>query len=998
LLIAFLSTGLAFGQQPGGTIKGTVSDEFGGLIVGATVTVLDSDGLERKTTTTNGAGVYTLLGLAPGKYLVRVTAQGFSNFESPEVELTVRQSRQLDVTLKVTIEQQNVTVSPESPGVSIEPENNIGAIILRGADLDSLPDDPEELALALQALAGPAAGPNGGQIYVDGFSGGRLPPLSSIREIRINSSPFSAEYDRPSFGRIEILTKPGTEKLSGEAFFSFNNQALNSRNPFATTRPPYMSRRYGGEVSGPIIKRKASFSFDFEKRDINDQAVINATVLNPSLDIVSLSETVPLPNRRTEFGQRIDYALNAQNTLIGLYEYEHGRNLTGVGGFSLAERKYGAESTLHLLRLRETAVLNKRIVTETRFQFTRQISKDTANNTIPTINVQDAFTGGGSQIGLTSNRQSRWEVGNNTSLSLGLHSVRFGGRVRGVKITSFSPQNFGGTWTFAGTRRPSNPDGLTSIQAFQITLQGLQQGQTPAQIRAAGGGATQFTIATGNPEVSVSQTDFGAYVQDDWRLRPNLMVNVGLRYENQTNISSSLNFAPRIGFAWAPGRSSQQRPAKTTIRSGFGFFYERVGEDLTLSAHRFNGTNQRQFIVTDPTILNSFPIVPSIAALTAFATPVTINQLANDIRTPYTMQAVVSLERALPHNFAASATYSHSRTLHLLRRHAINAPLPGTFIPGVSGSGIRPLGNTNNYFQYESTGRFNQNQLIVTLSSRLSRNITFNANYTLSKSNSDTDGSGTFAANPYDFTREYGRASNDIRHRFTLLGTIRPGWGINLNPFLVVSSGAPFNITIGRDLNGDTLFTERPAFATDLSKPGVVTTRFGAFDPNPTAGAEIIPRNFGRGPSSLTANLRVSKTWSFGGESRAATARSQEQNRQGGGERNAGARGAGLGGPRGGGGGGGAGQGGRGGGRPGGFGGGGARPAGGREGRPYNLTFSVNFQNILNHVNLGRPVGNLSSSLFGQSTFSAGGFGGGGGRGGGAPFNRLIEAQIRFSF
>ena len=996
LLIAWLSAGIALGQQPGSTIKGTVSDEFGGVIVGARVIILDSDGVEKKTTTTNGEGVYTLAGLGPGKYTVRVTAQGFSDFENPDVELTARQSRQLDVTLKVTIEQQNVTVSTEGSGVSVEPDNNLGAIILRGSDLDSLPDDPEELALALQALAGPGAGPNGGQIYVDGFSGGRLPPLSSIREIRINSNPFSAEYDRPGLGRTEILTRPGTEKFSGNAFFSFNNQALNSRNPFATTRPPYLSRRYGGEFSGPIVKKKASFFFDFEKRDINDQAVINATVLNPNLDIASLSQTVPLPNRRTEFSQRIDYALNARNTLVGRYEYEHGRNLTGVGGFSLAERKYRTESTLHVVRLTETAVINKSTVTETRFQFTNQSSHDTANNSIPTISVQDAFTGGGSQIGLTSNQQKRWEVANNTSLAFGLHAIRFGGRVRGVNITSFSPQNFGGTWTFAGTRRQSNPDGFTSIEAFQITLRGLQQGLTPAQIRAAGGGATQFTIATGNPKVTVSQWDLGAYVQDDWRLRPNLMVNFGLRYENQSNISSGLNFAPRVGFAWAPGPSTRQRPAQTTVRGGVGFFYDRIGEDLTLNTHRFNGTNQRQFIVTDPTVLNSFPVVPSVTTLTTFATPVTINQLASDMRTPYTLQAIISLERALPHNFTASATYSRSRTLHLLRRHAINAPLPGTFTPGVPGSGIRPLGNANNYFQYESTGRFEQNQLIVTLGSRLSRNVTFNINYTLSKSNSDTDGAGTFAANPYDFSREYGRASNDIRHRFTLFGNIRTRWGISLNPFLIVSSSAPFNITIGRDLNGDTLFTERPAFATDLTKPGVVITRFGTFDPNPAPGAEIIPRNFGRGPGSLIANLRVSKTWSFGGERRTASARSQGQN-QGGGERRAGPRGGGFGGQRDGG--GGAGGGGRGVGRPGGFGGGGggARAAGGGEGRTYNLTFSVNFQNILNHVNLGRPVGNLSSSLFGFSTFSAGGFGGGG-RGGGAPFNRLIEAQIRFTF
>jgi len=1001
LLILVLCAGAALGQQGKGTLKGQVSDEFGGVIVGASVIAVDPSGVE-KTVTTNGDGNFVINGLAPGKYTVRVTAPGFATYESANVELLAGRSQELKVTLTVTIEQQKVTVSADGAAVNTDPENNIGAIILKGADLDSLPDDPDDLAAALQALAGPGAGPNGGQIYVDGFTGGRLPPLSTIREVRINSNPYSAEYDRPGFGRIEILTKPGTESFSGEAFFSFNNQNLNSRSPFASTRPPYSSRRYGGELSGPLVKKKASFFFDFEKRDINDQAIILATVLDSNLNIVGLSQTVPVPNRRPEFSVRLDYALSPMHTLVGRYEYEHPSSTTGVGGFSLASRIYKTANTQQTVRLTETAILNKRTVNETRAQFSHIASNDDANNTIATINVQEAFTGGGSQIGLSSNTQNRWELSNTTSLALGNQTVRFGGRMRHVNITNISPQNFGGTWTFAGSRTIGNPTGLTSIEVYQTTLKGLQAGLSPALIRAAGGGATQFTIAAGNPETAVSQWDFGGFGQDDWKLRPNLMLSVGLRYENQNNISSNLSFAPRVGFAWAPGSSSPQQPSKTTIRGGFGIFYDRVGENLTMTANRLNGTNQQQYIVTDPAVLNSFPNVPSIATITSFATPNTIYQLEDNLEAPYTMQAAITIERTLPHNFTMSATFSHSRTLHLLRTRAINAPLPGTFVPGLPNSGVRPLGTTNNIFEYESSGRFDQNQFIVTVGSRFSRNVSFNANYAFSKSKSDSDGAGTFPANSYNLSGEYGRASNDVRHRLSLFGSIRAPWGISLSPFVIVSSGRPFNITIGRDLNGDSLFTERPAFASDLTKPGVIVTRFGAFDPNPVAGAQIIPRNFGYGPGLLAANLRVSKTWSFGGEKESSAARTQTGTPRPGevGGMRGGMGGAGGGGPRGGGGGGGdRGGAGGGGGRGGAGGGGGGRGAGGGEAKRYSLTFSVNFQNILNHANLDRPVGNLSSSLFGFSTSSAGGFGGGGGRGGGtAPYNRLIEANIRFSF
>jgi Carboxypeptidase regulatory-like domain len=1004
LLIVLLCATAVLAQRSAGSLKGSVTDEFGGAIVGATVVATDASGATKTVTTTND-GNFTLSGLAPGKYTVQVSAKGFANFQSAEVDVAAGRAQQLDVVLKVTIEQQKVTVSADTTGVNTEPDNNVGAIVLKGTDLESLPDDPDDLAAALQALAGPAAGPNGGQIYVDGFTGGRLPPLASIREIRINSNPYSAEYDRPGFGRIEIFTRPGTDRFRGQAGFNFNNQALNSRNPFALTRPPYLSRQFSGNISGPISKKKASFFFDFDKRDINDQAVVNATILDPSFNIISFAETVPLPNRRMDFSPRLDYQINKNNTLVARYEYEHSRNTTGAGGFSLGSRKYRTFSTQQTFRLTETAVLNKRTVNETRFQFTHQTSGDTADNSIPTISVQDAFTGGGSQIGKSSTSTNRWELNNNTSLALGPHAIKFGARFRGVRIDSISPQNFGGTWTFSGSRRTGNPNGLTSIQVFQITQQGLANGLTPAQIRAAGGGANQFTIAAGQPEATVSQLDFGGFVQDDWRMRPNLTVSLGLRYENQTNISSNLNFAPRIGFAWAPGAGGGKQ-AKTTIRGGFGFFYDRVGENLTLTANRLNGFNQQQFIVTDPAILNLYPTIPSITLLSAFTTPVSIYSLAKDLQAPYMTQAAISLEHALPHNLVTSVTFSHARTLHQLRAHAINAPLPGTFNPAIPGSGVRPLG-TNNYFQYESTGRFEQNQLIVTLGGRLNPKLNFNMNYALGKSKSDTDGSGTFASNPFDFTNEYGRASNDVRHRFTLSGSYRAPWGISVNPFLIISSGTPFNITIGRDLNGDTLFTERPAFATDLSKPGVVITKFGAFDPNPVAGELIIPRNYGQGPGSIISNLRLSKTFGFGGERR-STAQNQGQGNRGAGDRNAGGRGGAAGGPRGGGGGGGFGGiaggfprgGGAGGGGGGPRGGGGGGFGGGEGAQRYNLTFSVSFQNILNHVNFGRPVGNLSSSFFGQSTTSAGGFGGfGGGRGGGStPYNRLIELSVRFSF
>jgi uncharacterized membrane protein YgcG len=998
-VLALGSAGVALSQQRPGSLRGQVLDELGGAIVGANVTAIDAKGTE-KSVVTNDGGVYTINGLAPGKYTLRVVNAGFGIYENTEVNVISGKPQQLDVTLKVAIEEQRVTVATDNREVSTEPENNAGAVVLKGEDLESLPDDPDDLAAALQALAGPSAGPNGGQIFVDGFTGGRLPPRASIREIRINSNPFSAEYDRLGFGRIEILTRPGTDRYRGQVSFNFNDDALNARNPFATSRPPIQTRQYGGNFGGPLLKRKASFFVDFDKRDVDDETLIVATILDANNNIIGFRQTAPIPSRRTSFSPRIDYQINPNNTLVARYNYTKFTRVTGIGGFSLPSRAYNNEQTQQSIQLTETAVINKTIVNETRFQFDHNSFASNADNSVPTIDVQEAFTGGGSQVGQTHTVEKEWELTNNTSFTKDQHSLKAGMRLRGIHTSQFSPQNFGGTFTFFG-----GIDGLTSIERYRRTLVLQEQGFSPAEIRALGGGASQFRLSAGNPQTNVSQWDVGGFFQDDWKVRPNLTLSLGLRYENQDNIDSNFNFAPRIGFAWLPG--GQQ--SKTVVRGGYGVFYERVGENLTMQALRLNGVSQQQFTVLNP---DFFPVIPTADQLIAFSVPGTVYRLEEGLQAPYTLQSVISVERQLPRNLTVAASYINIRTLHVLRTRPLNAPLPGTFIPGAPNSGIRPLDCTDfipseinpsprcNVFEYESSGRYNQNQFIVNFNSRLHRNASMNAYYVLSKANSDADGIGSFPANPYDLSTEYGRASGDIRHRFVMTGNFRAPWGITLAPFVIVQSGRPFNITLGRDINGDTLNTERPSLAPAGANCADTLnfrcTPFGNFKLTLAPSDVMIPRNFGEGPGSTTVNLRVSKTWSFGSE---GGANANQQNRPDGqrpdGQRTViggGMAGRGPGGPGGGGpGGGGGGRGGFGGGGPGGgFGGG-----GGGNGR-YNLTFSLNFNNLLNHTNLNNPVGNLGSALFGQSTATSGGFGGFGQ--GVAAYNRRIDAQIRFSF
>jgi hypothetical protein len=985
-------------QQPLGELRGQVTDELGGLIIGATVTLTNAEGIARSFTTNND-GNYLFSAIVPGRYTVRVEARGFNAYESADVEVKTGSREPLNIKLSVALEKQEVLVGTETT-LSTASENNASALVLGRAELEALPDDPDDLNAALQALAGPSAGPDGGQIIVDGFTDGRLPPKNSIREIRINSNPFSAEYSHLGFGRIEIFTRPGTDTFHGQASLNFSNQSLNSRNPFASAREPYRFLLYGGSLSGPVIKKRASFFLDFERRDINDNSIVNATILDPTLNITPFSLAVVVPQRRTSFSPRLDYQLNEKNTLVARYTYlRQGQENAGVGNFSLPSRAYNTASTEQTLQLTETSVLNPRAVNETRFQYTRRENRLGSNVTAPTINVLDAFMGGGASLGLTSTDEDRFEAQNYTTFLLGRHALKAGARLRDVRIKDVSPVNFGGTYTFAGGLAPLLDANnqvvferiaqtgnlapvlvqITSLERYRRTLLFGQQGFSPEEIRVRGGGATQFSLASGNAEARVSQAEFSLFVQDEWNLRPNLTLSMGLRYDAQNNIQGRLNFAPRIAFAYAPGAAAGGR-TKTVIRGGFGIFFDRFSESLVLQANHFNEGSEQQFVSLDPNILGLFPAVPTLAALANSAASRTNVQLASQLQLPYMMQSAINIERQLPFKFVFTATLLSARALHILRSRNINAPLPETFQPAQPETSIRPLGPARgNIFEYESSGRFNQNQLILSLRNPINSKMSVIVTYLLSKASSDTDGPDAFPVNSYDLTGEYGRSDLDVRHRFSMTGVFSLKYGFSLNPFILAASGRPFNIITGRDANGDTLFTERPAFATDLNQPGVILTRLGAFNPSPRAGERLVPRNYGTGPSFFTVSLRASKTWGFGGERRTVAAsmpptlgkqaddKKKRSTTQAGGSV-------------------------------------GVLPDSNRSSffgkapdNPYKLTFSIVVRNIFNRTNPGRPVGNLNSLFFGQSNFLAPPYGFGEVSESNAA-NRRIEVQIRFTF
>jgi hypothetical protein len=980
--LALLSAGAGFAHAQTATaiLRGQVTDPSGASIAGAKVVVATAAGKAAETTTDRD-GNYEVKDLAPRTYTVRVTVKGFIPYENPGVQIAAGQEQRLDVALQIFVKEEKVEVNEDAARVDVNPESNASTIVLSGKDLEALSDDPDELQQDLQALAGPSAGPNGGQIYIDGFTGGQLPPKASIREIRINQNPFSAEYDKLGYGRIEIFTKPGTDNWHGQVFASGNSSAFNTQNPFAVSEPAYHSTQFSANIGGPLSK-KASMFFNFERRDIDEVAVANGTALDANFNPVPFSEAVPNPRTRMNFSPRLDYQVGPNNTLTARYQYWRNTETNdGIQSFSQVSQGINTISSEQTFQITDTQIYGAKVVNETRFQFIRSRNQQTPQSLNPTLSVLDSFVNGGNSGGTATDAVNRYELQNYTSWVFAKHTLKFGARLRVGSDSNESTSGFNGVFTF-GSRiapgcipTPSTPCPiLTPLQAFQITEQGLAGGQTLAQIVNAGGGPTQFSIVAGSPAASVTLVDAGLYIQDDWKIRPNLTFSYGLRFETQNNIDDHADVAPRFGLAWGIG-AGKNKQTKTVLRAGWGMFYDRFTQDLVLQASRLNGFTQQQFLLTPPT-LNPLPTLqalmglfvnppPAGQPLTGVPSTATIYQIDPNLHAPYIMQTAISLERQLTKISTLTISYLNSRGVHQLLSRNINAPLP---------SGLVPNPSVGNIYQYESAGIFKQNQLIASGNVRAGQKLTLFAWYTLNYVNSDTSGPNSFPMNQYDLEADYGRAAYAVRQRVFFGGSVGLPHGFRLSPFMVAQSGQPFNITLGQQFNGDSIFNERPTFATLQTDPTKIkVTPFGTFDLAPVPGETLIPVNLGTSSPRFTLNVRLAKTFGFGKKPETAPAD------------NAGASGGrgGGGGPRGGGG----GQ----------RGGGGGGPMGGIFGGSpsnarYNLTFSVSARNLFNIVNDGNFVGNLNSPQFGQANGLAGG-----------PYsssaaNRKIDLQLQFTF
>lgn len=840
LMISLSSRELA---QTAPLLRGRVVDDAGAGIAAARLTMTAADGKQQRAVA-QADGEFAFPALAPGEYRLTVEADGFQQYTAARVHVPAPDP--LKITLTVASVSIETEVKADDLGVSVEPDQNLNQLVIdEQTAMDLLPDNEDDLRDYLDALAGPAAGgANGGQegaqIYVDGFSGGHLPPKEAILQIRVNQNPFSAEYSRPGIGRTEILTKPGSESWHGSFNLGYGNSALDARNAFAPTRPDLNQLRHAFTLGGPLVKKKMSFFVHGEQRRVETGVIINARTLTGDYIVNAPSE-----NENRSYGMRLGYTLNDNNTLSLGYNFYQAQRISSGGGFVLPDRGSINDWANHTVTLAATSIVNARLVHEARVRYQRESNDASARTPGVAINVLDAFQGGGSTCCPSNLQQHEVNFQDYLTYTRDKHTLRGVFQFDYVHNRNLSASNFNGTYTFS------------SLDQYRQVLAGERV--DPNDPASAPVQPTLFTINRGNPLVRYGQYQASWFVQDDYRMRQNLTLSLGLRHEFQGHLPASFNLGPRFSVAWSPDKER-----KTTLRTGGGIFFNRLTTNLYEATLRYDGVTQQGIVIRNPPWPDPFAGDPVIEVRN------TVKRVLDPaLQAPYIINFTTSVEHQFPQKIAVSVTHIYTRGVHFFRSRNINAPL--------AASGLRPDPTQGNIYQFESSASSRNNSLLFRADRRLSRTLSVFSNYTLSWTNSDADNPYALPADSYNLRPEWGRAYTDRRHSFFIGGSITLPHGFRLSPFVHAVSGAPFNITTGQDDNRDTIINDRPAglhrnsdLAASLydSLPDrcLANCETGA---TPVMLLDFLRTNFpdgvpAVGPGSLNANVSISKRFGFG--------------------------------------------------------------------------------------------------------------------------------------
>jgi hypothetical protein len=741
--------------QQTGTLRVVVRDPSGAVIPNAVVVLHGSEPATRDVVvppvTSDGQGVAIAPNVPAGRYAVSVTFPGFESRTIPDVRVRGGDNRR-DVTLPIEKVAESVSVGRDPATAASDPNSERFSNVLSKDQIEALPDDPDEMEKVLKEMAGPGA-----TIRVDGFRGGKLPPKSQIRSIRFSSAMFGADNHSAGHTFVDIGTQPGLGPLRGGMDFTFRDGALNSRNAFQSAKGPEQTQQYNLNLSGTLKKDRTSFSLSAGGASLYDSAYIFAAVPGKSLNA-----PVRRPSERMNFNLRVDHALNTAHTLRGSFQQNDNdlRNL-GVGGFDLEDRAFTRTASDSVLRLSESGPLGRFWFATSRLQVRRASNASISGLETPTVRVLDAFTSGGAQQS-GGRRSTDIEYATDIDFAKSGHALRMGTLIEGGVYRSDNRTNYLGTYTF-----PSLAD---------------YDARRPAT----------YSRRTGNSLVQYSQWQGAFYLQDDWRARKNLTLNFGLRQEFQTNLDDHWNLAPRGGLTWSPFKNG-----RTTIRAGGGLFYEWLDSETVEQTLRVDGTRQQDLVIVNP----GYPD-PLSGGVAQQVLPPGKYMLADDLIMPKRAVGLVAVTQQISPMFGINMSYSHTKGWDRFRGRNVNAPL----------NGVRPEPNLGNVIEVESTAKLRIDQLNLGLNFNYPKRRTFLfANYSFNRQYSDADGAFSLPANSYDLAAEWSRVTGVPRHIASVVLNTSITKTLRIAVSTSARAGAPYNITTGRDDNGDTVFNDRPA-------------------------------------------------------------------------------------------------------------------------------------------------------------------------------------------
>ena len=734
--------------QPSGSVQGTVQDQSGGVAPRVTVQLLDAAGSIVAATETDRAGSFSFAGIPAGDYTMRASLEGFKPAVTRVRVATGRRLPAQKLILEVASIAQEITVQREAASVGTGADANRDAITIDGSDLRDIPIfDRDVVGTLARFLDASALGAGGATLVVDGMEARKVGVApSAIQQVKINQDPYSAEFPRPGRGRIEVITKAGADKYGGSMDFTFRDAQLNSRDPFADSRPPEQRRIYEAVFGGPLRDGKhTSFLFTLDRSEENLQSIVFAA--GP---VGPIHAVVPAPDRGLELSASITHQQGKRHTLSLRFTNEQTSTRNkGVGGTTLPEAGEDDRGREAQVVFGARSVLGGRLLNEFRLLVGHETGSTVSLHPGQRIVVLDAFTGGGAQ-GDHSSTEDHFNLAESLTYLHGKHLFKAGFAVPDFSRRGFDDRSYReGSFTFA------------SLDDYAL------------------GRPLSFLQQRGDGQIVFLQKVFGAFVQDQISVSDRLSITPGVRYDWQNIFRDNNNVAPRLSVAYAINKN-------TVFRGGGGVFYDRAGDGPIREVLRSREDRLVRIILVNPAYPDPFASAAGNAAVRSLVV------LSPDMRIPYTFQYGAGLERVVRKGTTVAVNYLGSRGVDLFRSRDINAPLAPLY-------GDRPNPAFGQIRQIESTGRQAAHSLQVIARGRLAPRLQGSVQYTIATAHNDTSGITFLPANNYDLSGEFGRADFDQRHRLEALLTLKGGEWADFGMSVSLGSGRPYTLRTGRD-------------------------------------------------------------------------------------------------------------------------------------------------------------------------------------------------------